>query len=121
MVRSVHQIAKMSHRQSARSACGGGSILHRKLELVCGAKWKRPVKRVYGTGRKGNGAICAPNRQNESSPIGSISLWSGLHFAPQTSTRMLAQNTHLKRLANYIFGMGTQLREAPTTRSFRPS
>src|SRR2546421_1517878 len=86
MVRSVHQIAKMSHRQSARSACGGGSILHRKLELVCGAKWKRPVKRVYGIGRKGNGAICAPNRQNESSPIGSIGLWSGLHFAPQTST-----------------------------------
>jgi len=65
------------------------SILHHKLVLVCGAKWKRPVKRVYGIGRKGNGAICAPNRQNESSPIGSISLWSGLHFAPQTSTIFL--------------------------------
>ena len=59
------------------------------VALVCGAKWKRPVKRVYGIGRKGNGAICAPNRQNESSPIGSISLWSGLHFAPQTSTTLL--------------------------------
>src|SRR5437660_5417433 len=62
------------------------------LVLVCGAKWKRPVKRVYGIGRKGNGAICAPNRQNESSPIGSISLWSGLHFAPQTSTSGSASN-----------------------------
>src|SRR5438093_2850743 len=88
MVRSVHQIAKMSHRQSARSACGGGSILYCKLELVCGAKWKRPVKRVYGIGRKGNGAICAPNRQNESSPIGSIGLWRGFYFAPQTRTSL---------------------------------
>src|SRR5437588_8532554 len=70
---------------SSRSTC---PISHRKLVLVCGAKWKRPVKRVYGIGRKGNGAICAPNRQNESSPIGSISLWSGLHFAPQTSTSL---------------------------------
>src|SRR5947209_3648026 len=42
MVRSVHQIAKMSHRQSARSACGAVCILHRKLVLVCGAKCLKP-------------------------------------------------------------------------------
>ena len=33
MERSVHQIAKMSHRQSARSACGAVCISHRKLIL----------------------------------------------------------------------------------------
>src|SRR5438105_11606175 len=65
---------------------GFSGLFVQPLVLVCGAKWKRPVKLVYGIGRKGNGAICAPNRQNESSPIGSIGLWSGLHFAPQTST-----------------------------------
>src|SRR5438093_10879003 len=88
MVRSVHQIAKMSHRQSARSACGGGSILHRKLELVCGAKWKRPVKRVYGIGRKGNGSVGGRDGKDESSPIGSIGLWRGFYFAPQTRTSL---------------------------------
>src|SRR5438034_1669459 len=63
-----------------------GSISHRKLVLVSIAKWKRPVKLVYEIGQKGKGAICAPNRQNESSPIGSIGLWSGFHFAMETST-----------------------------------
>ena len=73
-----------------------GELIH--LVLVCGAKWKRPVKLVYGIGRKGNGAICAPNRQNESSPIGSIGLWRGFYFAPQTSTSLRCEMGHVEPL-----------------------
>src|SRR2546423_5357828 len=66
---------------SSGSTC---PILHRKLVLVSIAKWKRPVKLVYEIGQKGKGAICAPNRQNEPSPVGSIGLWSGFYFAMDT-------------------------------------
>jgi len=56
-----------------------------RLVLVSPAKWKRPVERVHEVGREGNEVIWAPNGQNESSPIGWSGLWSGLHFATQTS------------------------------------
>ena len=59
-------------------------IPEKLLVLVSIAKWKRPVKLVYEIGQKGKGAICAPNRQNEPSPVGSIGLWSGFYFAMDT-------------------------------------
>ena len=46
MVRSVHQIDKMSHRQLARSAYGAGSISQGILVLVSPAKWLKQLEKL---------------------------------------------------------------------------